>query len=146
MESKVCFKCGVLKPLSDFYKHAEMKDGHLNKCKTCTKRDVSQHRCENIEKVRGYDRNRPNKVERNRDGVLRTKQYRLENPLKYAAHVLFNNAIRDGFVERQYVCEKCNSNKHIVAHHPDYKKPLVVMWLCEVCHKAWHKDHGEGLT
>ena len=55
--TKVCFKCGECKPLSAFYKHARMADGHLNKCKECTKADVKERRRTNPQ-VQEYDRKR----------------------------------------------------------------------------------------
>jgi hypothetical protein len=40
IKEKKCFKCELILPISDFYKHKKMQDGHLNKCKTCTKNGV----------------------------------------------------------------------------------------------------------
>ena len=43
MDIKKCFKCGRELPLSSFYAHPYMSDGHLNKCKDCAKKDVVQN-------------------------------------------------------------------------------------------------------
>ena len=53
MAAKICFKCNIKKPLSQFYKHKEMKDGHVNKCKECNLKDVKGNYIDNVKKP-GY--------------------------------------------------------------------------------------------
>ena len=50
---KICFKCGKKKPLSEFYQHFQMADGHLGKCKECTKKDSSTGIYESVCKICG---------------------------------------------------------------------------------------------
>lgn len=63
---KICNRCKEEKPLTDFYKHPKMFDGYLNQCKTCKREQAIQIRNANLEYYQEYDRNRPNKEERNR--------------------------------------------------------------------------------
>ena len=41
---KECIKCGELKEISEYHKHKRMKDGHLNKCKSCVVKNVAAWR------------------------------------------------------------------------------------------------------
>lgn len=137
---KVCFKCGAEKPLTEYYKHNKMADGHLNKCKCCTKSDVRKHRAEN-DSVREYDRQRGSRQPENH-----TKEYRAKYPNKYKAHTAVGNAIRDGRLIRPTICEDCKTTCKPDAHHDDYLQRLSVRWLCSRCHHIWHAANGEALN
>lgn len=129
--TKECFKCKAVKPLSDFYAHNKMADGHLNKCKSCAKTDARVTRRSNIEYYREYDRKRGN-----RQTTDYLRKYRDENLARYKAHNAVSNAVRDGRLVKE-PCFMCGS-KDVVGHHPDYSKPLEVIWLCQGCHKLIH--------
>lgn len=117
-----------------------MKDGHLNKCKECTKSDSDRHRKENIDRVRAYDRLRGNRQE---SGYQ--KKYRENHPNKYKAHCKVSNEIRAGNLIKE-ACEVCGCEENIHAHHDDYLKPLNIRWLCSAHHSQWHAEHGEALN
>lgn len=137
MNEKKCFKCGEVKPLSAFYKHKGMADGHLNKCKECGKKDVRENRKDKLEYYRAYDRERGN-----RQDAEYLREWRKKYPAKHRAHQLVSNAIRAGNLVPE-PCQGCGDSK-THAHHDDYLKPLNVRWLCPGCHRAWHDENGEG--
>lgn len=153
---KICFKCSELKPLTEYYKQKRMKDGHMNKCKECTKMDVHRNRALNIEKIREYDRKRGQTQERKTKNKEYADRMRSEHPEKWkemrkkatnkyrennrdkhrAERILFYHK-SIGKIQ-QKPCEICGDIKS-EAHHPDYSKPLDVVWLCDFHHKEEHK-------
>jgi len=138
---KKCFKCNEEKPLSDFYKHSGMLDGHLGKCKLCTKKDVHElrHNSDSREKILAYDRARGN-----RQSSDYMKEYKKRYPNKAKAHSMIRNAVKSKKLFSQ-PCEICGKeNTH--GHHDDYLKPLNVRWLCPEHHRQWHALHGEALN
>jgi len=136
VKTKVCFKCGEIKYLNDFYKHSKMADGHVNKCKECNKRDVAENYQVNREYYAKYEKSRYKRQERRRKMLQYQRERRSLNPEKYKANNLTTNAIRDGRLT-QKPCIKCGAKK-TEAHHPDYNNPLDVEWLCRSCHLAEH--------
>jgi len=130
MKQKSCFKCGLFKPITAFYRHPRMTDGHLGKCKECTKQDVSNryYSANGRPKVLEYEKARFQSPERKAKLLKYQKDMRLRSPEKYKARTMLRNAIRDRRIIRM-PCIICGDAKS-QAHHHDYSKPLDVTWLC----------------
>jgi hypothetical protein len=147
IRSKECFKCKTIKPLSEFYRHSAMGDGHLNKCKGCAKDDATANRNKNLEKIRAYDRERAKVPERSKAAQEINAAWRKADNRRTRAHVAVARAVRKGSLIRS-PCVRCGEQKSL-AHHEDYDKPLEVVWLCQPCHKQRHKEINlflKGLT
>lgn len=138
MTRKVCFKCGVEKAIEDFYVHPKMADGRLGKCKDCTKIDV-RNRPKAL--VRAYERRRGQTSARRASQLVQQKAARALHPEKFKARSAVSNAIRSGRLVRR-PCRGCGSTSKVEGHHPDYSKPLDVVWLCDACHHAEHRVEG----
>jgi hypothetical protein len=138
---KLCKKCLTEKDIDEFYRHPRMGDGHLNKCKECTKADVREQRAANVEYYRNYDRVRLEWRTTSRpanDNGKRSEYGRRwyeKNKEKKRANVELRRAIVTGIVVKPISCSACGAvGCPIEGHHDDYSKPLSVRWLCTKCH------------
>ena len=156
---KKCIRCKKEKDICSFYKHKGMADGYLNVCIECKKKYSISYRIKNIEYIKEYDRNRPNRIERNKQfslkrALLKEKEpelykkqkkesiirFRMKYPEKIKAHDRVSYAIKNGILKRAPFCQMCKAEARCEAHHEDYTKPLDVLWLCDNCHKKRHKE------
>jgi len=137
---KICFKCKKKKPIEQFYVHKQMTDGHLGKCKLCAKKDV-QSRYNNPEsnkKIKEYERKRFQNPERKKKVLEYQRKRRAFHKGKYRANQIISNLIRNRKITRQ-PCEICGNQKS-EAHHPDYRKPKYIRWLCMEHHRKCHRN------
>lgn len=135
---KKCTQCGEAKLEDCFYKNHRLKSGLTPACRDCTKANVTANRLANLERVREYDRQRAKQPHRVRNAVEATRRWRAEDSRRSRAHVAVARAIRNGVIEKN-PCSRCNSDNSY-AHHESYDHPLVVVWLCQPCHKQRHKE------
>jgi hypothetical protein len=133
---KTCISCKQDKPLSDYYRHKGMADGHLNKCKECQKRNTKTNQILNAEYVREYNRARGKTPERRAAAAVRVQRWEAADKRRKSCHKKVARAIARGDLVRG-VCEECGY-PDVHAHHDDYDKPLEVRWFCAVHHRELH--------
>lgn len=136
---KTCFKCQQTLGIEQFYKHPQMGDGYLNKCKDCTKKDATLNYATHREQYSRYEQERFQDPARKAKTIEYQRRWRARSPEKYKARQLVGNAVRDGRLRKE-PCQFCGNEKS-QAHHDDYNKPLDVVWACFKCHRE--KLHGQ---
>lgn len=132
---KICFKCGKEKPVSEFYKHPAMSDGHLNKCKECVREDVGKNYEKKAkdpnflekERDRGRDKYRRLYVGMSKANVARNKRYLNRYPEKESAKNSSANLI-SAFE---------GAERHHWSYNEEHFKDVI--WLSKKDHMKAHR-------
>lgn len=91
------------------------------------------------EKAREYSKNL-SEEKRKRKHKYYLKWSKTENAKKYKnAHKAVYRGLQKGILVRSNKCVLCFSEEKTEAHHPNYDKPLEVVWLCRKCHGRLHR-------
>jgi hypothetical protein len=55
---------------------------------------------------------------------------------------LVRQALKDGVLVKPAACSWCGrEDLPIHGHHPDYARPLMVVWICARCHSEHHAQY-----
>jgi len=118
---KICFKCNEEKELSEYYKHKATADGHLNKCKTCTKKDTAKREKELRKNIDWVEKEK----ERNRNKYYRLGYKDKHKPTK-ENRKRYMNIHRDKYPEKYLAKNKSQRINHKVKgnhlHHWSYNE------------------------
>lgn len=137
---KQCRECWQVKPLDDFYKHGQTVDRRQPYCITCFLLRSKRYRERNKEAIWDRARTRSSKPENMRKIRARGRIWWANNREKARAQQRANYAVKIGRLQRRFTCERCNSTRSVQKHHPNYSKPLDVVWLCRSCHAYADRD------
>lgn len=134
--TRVCTKCGREKPLDAFF--LDKRTGKPRSwCKACCNAYNRAYRRANLDHVRARDRRFYRKYKAKQAARERRPDVKAKRAIRQAVYW----AVRTGVIRRPTRCERCGQSPpphRLHAHHPDYAKPLDVVWLCSLCHGLEH--------
>ena len=133
-ETKRCTKCGQDKPQTAFPRDKKSPSGRTSRCCACNAAYLVEYhkRCTPPSMT-------PEAI------AERTRAWRAAHAGARRAHKCVEVALASGMLQRQ-PCELCGAAT-ADAHHPDYSKPLAVVWLCRSCHHRVHSEESAiGVT
>ncbi len=134
---KTCFKCGRVLPLTEFYRHPKTADGHLNKCKACARADYQTYASEHPDVIRKR-KSEYSKTDAGKAVVRRSYEKRKRlHPDRIRVNAIVGNAMKLGKLI-PLPCLVCGAIR-TEGHHPDYSRPLDVVWLCKKHHVEVHQ-------
>lgn len=131
---KKCKKCFKEKSEDNFYFN-KFHNVYYGICKDCQKNSTRTYRIENQEKIK-----KTKEIYRKshlKQALVHINNWRSKNPEKCKAQELVASKIRKGEIKRGN-CSVCGKER-AEAHHPDYSKPLKIVWLCKKHHVEEHK-------
>ena len=125
---KTCKRCGKTLPLTSFYGHPQMGDGHLNICKECIKADMRARYSENTKDEAYMEKERARG---------REKYKRLDYANKHTDASLQKRERYKG-IRKARVRFKFGSSDYVELHHWNYNNLDQVICLDKRLHKRIH--------
>ncbi len=139
---KKCIRCNKKRSLKDFY----VNDSSI--CKECIKESARNWRIKNGKRARETvqdwrTKNRDVVKEHNRAWSIKNRDRKNEISRLWrrgkvgTAHHATKRKLQN---EKPAKCSMCNKKSDLIhGHHPDYDKPLEVIWCCPRCHGKLHR-------
>jgi hypothetical protein len=146
---KRCPRCGVDKPLTDFYvRRSGTRAGRPSAyCKRCTIEITIVRKQAHPEATRAAQRRY---VKAHPEKATATRlNWAAANPdamrTIWRAQAAVKRALKTGALVKPALCVECGQpGRRIEGAHHDYSKPLDVRWLCSSCHRRYDKQPKRG--